>query len=447
MGIVDEIRADREAGAKRLEAEYKDRLMAFACRLGADSTEAEALVYRTFEVAVAGIDAYANRSAFYSWLCGILVNCYGKATRGKVKSATTPVAGFNDLSDESDGEGRIFTAVDAGIVREAIETLPPAMKESIVLHYFMDLPLGKVARYLSLPLGTVKSRLHYARLLLAERLGAALPKSRGAKAVAVAALFAACASLAALVVNEKLRVESEESTESRPAATENLFSGEQKGEKNMIITRKVASIVGASLMAVSAPAAELQSERTFVFLRSETSSFWNTATNNTMTVPIDLPSGASSAALTVSGLGYSATYDNLTGGEFTFNLPAADSPGTENVYDLTLTFDNGVVRTAKLGLVQGLQPGTQGSTRCLAPSGSKVWNRVVGKAVLPIPYGTTSFTVNGVTADTGLNGAQGWYALGGINPNEAVSLSLVAGGVEYAASLLGGGAGMMMIFK
>lgn len=61
MGIVDEIRADREAGAKRLEAEYKDRLMAFACRLGADSTEAEALVYRTFEGAVAGIDAYEGR--------------------------------------------------------------------------------------------------------------------------------------------------------------------------------------------------------------------------------------------------------------------------------------------------------------------------------------------------------------------------------------------------
>lgn len=48
-------------GQNGLEAEYKDRLMAFACRLGADSTEAEALVYRTFEGAVAGIDAYEGR--------------------------------------------------------------------------------------------------------------------------------------------------------------------------------------------------------------------------------------------------------------------------------------------------------------------------------------------------------------------------------------------------
>ena len=48
-------------GQNGLEAAYKDRLMAFACRLGADSTEAEALVYRTFEGAVAGIDAYEGR--------------------------------------------------------------------------------------------------------------------------------------------------------------------------------------------------------------------------------------------------------------------------------------------------------------------------------------------------------------------------------------------------
>ena len=55
--------------------------------------------------------------------------------------------------------------------------------------------------------------------------------------------------------------------------------------------------------------------------------------------------------------------------------------------------------------------------------------------------------VNGIDTDTGLDGAQGWYALGKIDPNEPVSLSMTAGGVEYAASLLGGGAGLMMILR
>lgn len=218
-----------------------------------------------------------------------------------------------------------------------------------------------------------------------------------------------------------------------------------------MIARKMATLVGAAMVSVAVPAQELTSEPTFVFLRPETSSFWNTATNNTMTVPIDYPAGATSAELSVSGLlaglDYQCVYKDISAAEYTFDLPAATSPETENVYDLTLTFNDGTVRTAKLGLVQGLSPDSEGTTRCLAPAGSKVWNKVKGQAVLPIPYGMKTLKINGVDTATGLDGAQGWYALGKIEPNETVTLSGVAGGVEYAASLLGGGAGLMMIFR
>lgn len=221
----------------------------------------------------------------------------------------------------------------------------------------------------------------------------------------------------------------------------------RQGESKMI-ARKMAALVGAAMVSVAVPAEELTSEPTFVFLRPETSSFWNTATNSTMTVPIDYPRGARAATLSVRGLGYEQTYAGITGATFTFELPAPTSPETENVYDLTLAFDDAAatVRTAKLGLVQGLSPDAEGTTRCLAPATAKVWRRAKGRAVLPIPYGTTSFTVNGVERDTGLDGAQGWFAIGGIGPEEDVSLTLMAGGVEYAASLLGGG-GLMMIFR
>lgn len=117
------------------------------------------------------------------------------------------------------------------------------------------------------------------------------------------------------------------------------------------------------------------------------------------------------------------------------------------MYDLTLRFDNGTIRTAKLGLVQGLSPDAEGTTRCLAPTGSKVWNKVKGRAVLPIPYGMTSFKVNGEDVDPELKGAQGWYALGKIEPNEAVSLEMEADGAKYVANLLGSGAGLMLIFR
>jgi hypothetical protein len=226
----------------------------------------------------------------------------------------------------------------------------------------------------------------------------------------------------------------------------------QEGE-NMIMTRKVASLVGASMLAVASPGTEIESEETFVFLRPETSSFWNTATNSTMSLPIDYPNGATKAKLEVTGVGYSKVYENITSDSFDIELPVPDSPQTENVYDLKLTFDNeATVRTAKLGLIQGLSPDAEGATRCLAPAEGSVWNKVKYRAVLPIPYGTTSLVLqkNGgewKELDTGLDGAQGWYALSPIGRGDNISLSCIVDGVSHVASLLGGGDGFFVIVK
>ena len=294
-------------------------------------------------------------------------------------------------------------------------------------------------------------RLLHGRARCPQRAAEGLP--RWLKVAAMVAAMASFVALAAVVGRVVLNApEQDEMSASIPSDPETEIISNQ-GE-NTMIARKMATVVGASVLSLAVGATELTSEPTFVFLRPETSSFWHTATNNQMTVPIDYPEGASTASLAVSGLGYDKEYVNIVkvdpdegSNEFTFELPVPSSPEAENVYDLKLTFDNGVTRTAKLGLIQGLSPDAEGTTRCLAPSGSKVWNKVNGQTVLPIPYGMTSFKVNGADVDTGLDGAQGWYALGKIDPNEPVSLSMTAGGKEYMAALLGGGAGLMLIFR
>jgi len=269
---------------------------------------------------------------------------------------------------------------------------------------------------------------------------------RWAKVAAAVVLLASFAGFAAWfgVTHSDSSSGQEESLVGGDPETEAIS---KQGENTMIV-RKMATIVGAAMVSVAVPAEELTSEPTFVFLRPETSSFWNTATNSTMTVPIDYPNGATRATLEVTGIDYRRVYDGIDGNEFTFEVPAPVSPETENVYDLALTFDDmaRTMRTAKLGLVQGLSPDAEGTTRCLAPSVAKVWKKVQGRTVLPIPYGTTSFTVNGVETDTGLGGAQGWYALRRVGSDESVTLSLVADGVEYMASLLGS-TGLMVVFR
>ena len=186
MDIVDQIRADREKGAICLERGYKSRLMAVAVKLCQDETEAEALVYQAFDEAVRRIETLSKPESFYSWLCSILVNCHGMATRRKENSRVA----FTDKLPEppaEDGPDHIVLSLDGAILHEAIGHLPPKLKETVVLRYFMEMPLQQIARFLMIPMGTVNSRLHVARTVLAMRLGAKLKKP--AVALIAAGLF------------------------------------------------------------------------------------------------------------------------------------------------------------------------------------------------------------------------------------------------------------------
>ena len=185
----------------------------------------------------------------------------------------------------------------------------------------------------------------------------------------------------------------------------------------------------------AAAATEVMSEGAFIFLNAKTSSYWHTATNCVLALPIEKPVGATSATLSVTGLSYSATYSDITASPFLLTLPAATSTATENVYDLTLTFNDAgaTVRTARLGLIRGYDATTVALTRCLAPKEQRKWGWVKGRrAVFPIPYGMTSFTVDGVVTDTGLGGDQGWYALD-VPGGQTIPLTLG----ELSATLFG----------
>ena len=197
MSIEKEILKDPETGAKLLEKEYKAGLISFARRLCPDDSEAEALVYRTFAEVVEGIDGYTEKQAFFGWMCKILVNCRANETRRKSNKTVIPMAELPDAPDDS--ASQVFNAIDANILRAAVEDLPPAMKEVVVLHYFMEQPIGKVASILSQPIGTVKSRLHYARILLGQRLGAELKKPMTAIVALALLLIGATAAIVANV--------------------------------------------------------------------------------------------------------------------------------------------------------------------------------------------------------------------------------------------------------
>lgn len=176
------------------------------------------------------------------------------------------------------------------------------------------------------------------------------------------------------------------------------------------------------------------SEAAFVYLKPETSSFWHTAPGRTFEVPVSFPAGATTATLSVRGSRYARDYEGITASSFTLSLPEASERSQEDVYSLTLSFDDGTVQTARLGLVQGLMDGPCGATPCVAASD---WNWAQGNGVLPVPPGMTGLTVDGVSVsdgDKGFTGAAGWHALGRLRSGRAVDLVLTVGEQSYAAT-------------
>ena len=59
---------------------------------------------------------------------------------------------------------------DIRIMQKAIDTLPFSQRVVIVLYYLNDLSLQEIAEILGVPVGTVKSRLHYGRENLRKQL-------------------------------------------------------------------------------------------------------------------------------------------------------------------------------------------------------------------------------------------------------------------------------------
>ena len=133
-----------------------------------------------------------------------------------------------------------------------------------------------------------------------------------------------------------------------------------------------------------------------VFTRPDDTYTWRTAPVGDFTVSWTFPMGATTAKLIVEGIGYAQTNENISATSFTLSLPAA-SEGSENVYALTLVFNDGTVKTASLGRIRGSVQGSAATIRYApVPSDASVTQRVSKVSVFTIPPETSSLQVDGV---------------------------------------------------
>jgi len=77
-------------------------------------------------------------------------------------------------------EASLIAKADAQVLQQALASLAPLYREIIVLREIDGLSYQEISKVLSVPVGTVMSRLSRARSLLIDRVGRAMTAEKGA---------------------------------------------------------------------------------------------------------------------------------------------------------------------------------------------------------------------------------------------------------------------------
>jgi|JI10StandDraft_1071094.scaffolds.fasta_scaffold196130_3 RNA polymerase sigma-70 factor (ECF subfamily) len=154
-----------------LLSSYQLRLFGFARRLVEDKEDALDIVQETFTGAIRHIASLRDDERFGGWLFAIARQHCLLRLRKRRRAIVETVEQIDDLEDTAESvEDVLFRQEQAEAIDRAIATLPEPQKTAILLHYFLDLPLVELAEVMQSPVGTVKSRLHFARLALRRAL-------------------------------------------------------------------------------------------------------------------------------------------------------------------------------------------------------------------------------------------------------------------------------------
>jgi RNA polymerase sigma-70 factor (ECF subfamily) len=157
------VRHRRQDEFERTAIPHSASLLRFACRLTNDRAAAEDLVQETLLQAWRCFHQFGAESNMRAWLFRILVNTFhGHGRRARLAPAMV------QLSAEI--RSRAASADETLEVLEALDQLPGDQRTVILLAVVEGFTCHEVSKILSVPIGTVMSRLSRARRSLREKL-------------------------------------------------------------------------------------------------------------------------------------------------------------------------------------------------------------------------------------------------------------------------------------
>jgi RNA polymerase sigma-70 factor (ECF subfamily) len=147
-------------------------MLTLARRFMRNEEDARDVVQEAFLAAFRSIGRFDRRAQLSTWLHRVTVNASLDLVRKRSRREGPSVEEMDDAPTEEPGpEAAAIGSVRAREVHRALGRIAPDQRAVIVLHDLQGLDYAEVAAALEVPVGTVKSRLHRARLALAQQLG------------------------------------------------------------------------------------------------------------------------------------------------------------------------------------------------------------------------------------------------------------------------------------
>jgi RNA polymerase sigma-70 factor, ECF subfamily len=169
--LLRSVAAGDATSLARLYERHAGPLFGYLYRLAGDRMTAEEILQDTMLAVWRSAAAFEGRSKVSTWLFGVARRQAHNRLRGRAWPQA--VADLPDRPDQAVGPDELAIAAAGGTpVAAAIDRLPDHHRDVIALVFVAGLPLVDVAEVLSIPVGTVKSRLHHARAAVAAALNA-----------------------------------------------------------------------------------------------------------------------------------------------------------------------------------------------------------------------------------------------------------------------------------
>jgi RNA polymerase sigma-70 factor (ECF subfamily) len=187
--LVRKSQQDDERAFGELVSRYESKVYSLALKMVRNPEDAEDVLQDTFLRAYRGIKSFKGNSTFSTWIYRITAN----SALMRLRKRQLPTVSIDDadereapinIADWAPGPvEQMLNQETQAAMTEAIESLPPELRQVFVLRDIEELSNAEVAEILDLSVAAVKSRLHRARLKVRNRLATYFTEPRTRRAM------------------------------------------------------------------------------------------------------------------------------------------------------------------------------------------------------------------------------------------------------------------------